>query len=175
MNKKGAITDIFLFIIMSFVVVLICGIFVYIGNTTQAQLHTTMEDMEFANINASETIDDTMGAVSLSYEALEWLSFLIIAGMMFSILIGSYLVTTKPIFFIPYIFISIIAVSLSVTVSNAYETLINNATLSSSFLGFTASNYILLHLPIWVTIIAFAGAIMMFSRLGRGGYQDAYV
>lgn len=173
MNKKAGVTDIFLFIIISFVVVLICGIFVFIGNTTETRLHEVMDDMEFKNVNTSEVISGTIGKVSDAYESLKWLSFLVIIGMMLSILIGSYLVTTKPIFFIPYIFISIVAVLLSVTMANAYETLINNATLMSSFEGFTASNYILLHLPLWVTIISFAGAIIMFSRMGRGK-ESAY-
>jgi hypothetical protein len=173
MNRRGGITDIFLFIIISFVVAMICGIFVYIGDITETRLHESMDDMEFANSNTSQTIDNTIGKVSDSYESLKWLSFLIIVGMMLSILIGSYLVTTKPIFFIPYIFVSIVAVLLSVTMANAYEVLIKNATLESSFAGFVATNYILLHLPMWVTAISFAGAIIMFSRMGRGN-ESAY-
>jgi len=77
------------------------------------------------------------------------------------------LVTTKPVFFIPYIFIVIIAIIVSVPLSNAYETLSNNAELSSTFTGFTASNFIMLNLPIWITIIGFTGGIIMFARMGR--------
>ena len=80
---------------------------------------------------------------------------------------GSYLLTTKPIFFIPYIFVVIIAIIVSVPLANSYETLMNDPTLASTFAGFTGSNWIMLNLPIWITIIGITGGIIMFSRLGK--------
>ena len=86
--------------------------------------------------------------------------------MIIGIFIGSYLVTTKPIFFIPYIFVSIIAVIVGAGISNAYEQIIADETLALQFSYYTASNYILLHLPIILTVVAVVGAVIMFSRLG---------
>jgi len=77
------------------------------------------------------------------------------------------LVNTKPIFFIPYLFIVIIAVVVSVPMSNAYETLMLNPSLTSTFATFQGSNWIMLNLPMWITIIGLTGAIIMFSRMGR--------
>jgi hypothetical protein len=43
----------------------------------------------------------------------------------------------------------------------------SDATLSSTFSGFIGTNWIMLNLPIWITIVGFTGGIIMFSRLGK--------
>ena len=169
-NKRGAFSDLFLFMILAFVTIFICVVMIYIANTTTDKLHETMDDMDLSDgsgNNVSAVIDYTMGATALSFKALQWISAFIIFGMVLGIFIGSYLVTTKPVFFIPYIFIVIIAIIVSVPLSNSYETLATNEELETTFLGFTASNFIMLNLPIWVTIIGFTGGIIMFARMGR--------
>lgn len=177
MNRKGGMTDIFLFMIIALVVVFICAIFIYMGGIATTQVHETMDSMTFGDANTTQVIDDTFGAVNRSYQSLYWIAVLLIVGMVISIFIGSYLVTTKPIFFIPYIFITIIAVIVSVGLSNAYETVIVDPTLASTFSGFVGANFILLQLPIWVSVIGIVGAIIMFVRMGSrdnqiyGGYQ----
>jgi len=117
--------------------------------------------------NASQVITNTMGVLNTTYGSLHWITVFLIGGMILSIFIGSYLVTTKPIFFIPYLFIVIIAIVVSVPMSNTYETLMSDATLSGTFIGFTGANWIMLNLPIWITIIGITGAIIMFSRMGK--------
>jgi hypothetical protein len=87
-------------------------------------------------------------------------------GMVISIFIGSYLVTTKPIFFIPYAFITIIAIVIAVGMSNAYELIIQDPTLASTFAGFVGANFIMAKLPMWIAIIGITGGIIMFIRMG---------
>jgi len=166
-NKKGGFTDLFLFMIISLIIVLISGVFIYMGLLVTDKLHESMDDMTFGSTNTSEVIDDNMGDVNDAYGGLYWISIFLIVGMMLSIFIGSYLVTTKPIFFVPYIFITIIAIIVSVGISNAYEQIILNPTMASTFMNFTGANWILLHLPTWITAIGFVGGIIMFSRMGK--------
>ena len=177
MNKRGGMVDIFLFMILSVAIIFICAIFIYIGGIAQNQLHATMDNMtQFGSANVTQVIDQTIGHVNQAYQSLYWISLMLIVGMIISIFIGSYLVTTKPIFFIPYIFIMIIAVVVSVGIANAYETVINDPTLASTFAGFVGSNFIMLKLPMMVAIIGIVGAIIMFVRMGSkennvyGGY-----
>jgi F0F1-type ATP synthase assembly protein I len=176
-GKRGGMTDLFIFMILAVAIVFICGIFIYMGGEATEQVHETMDDMQFGNANTTQVIDDTFGAVNRSYQALYWISVMLIVGMVISIFIGSYLVTTKPIFFIPYIFLVIIAIIVSVGISNAYEQVIQDPTLASTFAGFVGANFIMLQLPIWITIIGIVGAIIMFTRMGSkentlygGGY-----
>jgi len=169
-NKKGAFADLFIFMIFALVIVLISVVFIYIGNKTTEQLHLSMDDMDLHDTvgnNASQVIDNTMGKVNTTFQALHWITIFLIVGMILSIFIGSYLVNTKPIFFIPYLFIVIIAIFVSVPIANTYETLMNNALLSSTFAGFTGANWLMLNLPIWITIIGMTGGIIMFSRMGK--------
>ena len=166
MNKNAGMTDLFLFIIIAFAIVFISGIFIYIGNTASDQLHETLDGEVIGSQNTSETIDDTFGAVPRAFNALYWISIFLILGMVISIFIGSYLVTTKPIFFIPYLFVIVIAIIVAVGVSQGYEMGISDPTISETFEGFVGSNFIMLNLPIWIAIIGFVGAIIMFVRMG---------
>jgi len=172
MNKKGGFTDIFLFMIFAFIIVLISVVWIFIGGEVEDQLHDTLGQMDFGNEtkgtpNATQLIDNSVGKTNISFGALRWISVLLIIGMALSIFIGSYLVTTKPIFFIPYIFITIIAIVVSVPISNTYEILMTDPTLASTFAGFTATNFMILQLPMFVTIIGITGGIIMFTRMGK--------
>jgi len=172
-NKKAGFTDIFLFIIITFIMALIIGVFLYIGNIATDRLHATMDDMDIGdgNNNASVVIDNTMGKVNTAYSTLKWTGILIIFGMIIGIFIGSYMVTTKPIFFVPYLFIVIIAIVISVGIANAYDTIIVDPTLASTFSGNTGINWFLLNLPLVSTVVGLIGGLIMFSRLGKGEQQ----
>lgn len=169
MNKKGGMTDLFLFMIFAIVIIFICVIFIYLGGRVTTQVHEKMDNMTFGNEDVNYTrqvIDDSIGKVNQAYQSLYWISVFLIVGMVLSIFIGSYLVTTKPIFFVPYAFIVIIAIIISVGLSNAYEQVMLDPTLAPTFAGFVGANFIMLKLPIWVTVIGIVGGIIMFIRMG---------
>jgi len=169
-NKRGGFTDLFLFMIFAFVIILVSVVMTYIGIRTEDQLQESLGKMDLHDTmgnNASVVIDNTVGVTNTTFLALRWITVFLIGGMILSIFIGSYLVTTKPIFFIPYLFIVIIAIIVSVPMSNAYETLMSEPTLANTFTGFFGANWIMLNLPIWITIIGITGGIIMFSRMGR--------
>lgn len=169
-NKRGGFTDLFLLLIFSLIIVFFSVLFIYMGGLVKTQLHNSMDNMTFGDANVSQVIDNTMGQTVASFDALRWISFLLIGGMIISIFIGSYLVTTKPIFLLPYIIIVIVAIIVSVVLANAYETVSQTPELASTFATFGASNYFFLYLPIWITIIGLIGGIIMFSRIGRYEY-----
>ena len=170
-NKRGGFTDLFLFIIFSLIIILISGVFVYIGLQTEEQLQSSLGQMEDLHDtegrNASVVIENTMGVTNATFDALHWITVFLMFGMILSIFIGSYLVTTKPIFFIPYIFIVIIAIVSSVPIANTYETLMSDATLGATYSGFVGASWVMLNLPIFVTIVGIVGGIIMFTRMGR--------
>lgn len=168
MNKRGGFTDLFLFIIIAFVILLVSAVFIYMGGLVSDSLHSSLDTMDIGgDLNVSQQIDSSIGAVNTAYAGLYWISVFLIVGMALGIFIGSYLVTTKPVFFIPYIFITVIAVIVAVGISNAYEELITTPELASTFSGFVGGNYIMAYLPLWVIVIGITGAIIMFSRMGR--------
>ena len=106
--------------------------------------------------------------------ALPILTTVLIVGLMFSIFLTSYLVKVRPIFFVPYILLVIIAIVVSVPMSNTYEVIINNPTLASTYSGFIGGNFIWLNLPIWVTVIGFGAGLIMFMNVMRISKNEGY-
>ena len=169
MNKRASFIDLFVFMLFSFILVVVIGFLLYIFDQAEDGLHDAMDDMTFGDgtTNTTEVINESVGATTTSLSALYWLSVLIIFGMILGIFIGSYMVTTKPVFFVPYLFIWIIAIIVSVPLSNAYETLRATPELTSTYANFVGSNFILGNLPMIVAIVGIVGAIIMFTRMGK--------
>lgn len=168
-NKKGAFTDLFLWMGIAFVIVLFMVIMTYVGTTTYNALSENA-----ANIGASSEaegqaiIDDTFGKVPNAYTSLRWISTMLIIGYALSIIVSSFLVKSNPVFFVPYVFVLILAVIISVPISNSYEVVYQNPTLASTFTGFFGATWIFLHLPIWVAVIGIIAGILMFINVLRG-------
>jgi len=164
-DKGGQFTDLFLFMIVAVIILFICGIFIYMGVRVNDKLDDTFKNLDREDVNYTAIKDNTFGDVNKAYSSLYWISILLIVGMMISIFIGSYMVTTRPIFFVPYIFVVIIALIVSIGISNAYQQVVANPTLASTFAKFVGSNFIMFNLPIWIVVIGFTGGIIMFVRM----------
>lgn len=177
MNKRGQFTDLFLFMIVALVILFVSGLFIYMGIRVNNQLDESLVGNAVSdNVNYTEIKDQTFGDVNVAYNSLYWLSLFMIFAMVISIFIGSYMVTTRPVFFVPYFFIVIIAVLVSVGISNAYQEVATNPVLAETFAGFIGSNFLMFNLPIWMTVIGFVGGIIMFVKMktqegGQYGYQ----
>jgi len=177
LNKSGNVfLTIFIFIIVAFFVTLIGVMFVYMGNEVSDKLHEQLDNRSVADsaVNYSETIDDTMGEVNIAYGTLYWIAIFLMVGMVIAIFIGAYMVTYKPVFFVPYIFMVIIAIIVSVGISNGYSILQADATMAETFTGFAGANFILLKLPIWISVIGIVGGVIMVLRLRQAGGDYSY-
>jgi len=175
MNKKAGFTDIFLFMIFSVIIVFVLGIMIFIVSNVNDKLHNTMDGMDIGgNKNTTEIINESIGVVNSSYQAFYWIAILLIGGMIVAIFIGSYLVTTKPIFLIPYIFVVIIAIIVSVGIANACEQVFADPTLESTFSNFLGAKWLLLNLPIIISIVGVVGGIIMFALSGSRQEESYY-
>lgn len=165
MNKKGAFTDLFVFIVIAFILMVCLGIFTYVAGTSFTAVRDKISENEdaFPNQNATQVVENTLGDVPASYTVLYWGSVVILVGMIISIFIGSYLVTTRPLFFVPYFILTLVAVIVSAPISNVYEDLINDPTLASAFSNYVGANFILLFLPYIVAVVGIVGGIIMFG------------
>lgn len=168
LNKKGGAGDLFIFMIVGFILVISCVLWVYIGNTAYQKImehNETLQEAIGPGANVVEVIDGTIGVIPTAYSSLKWITFMIIAGMILSIIITSFLIQTKPVFFVAYIFVWIVAIIVSVPLSNSYEIIYANPTLASSFTGFWGATYIFLNLPIWITVVGCLAGIIMFINM----------
>lgn len=177
-NKKGFVGDIFVFMLVAFILSLMAGIFLYLGYAALDELHDHTDIIQKAigsKDNATTVINDTFGKVPNAYESLKWITVMLIVGMFLSILITYFLVRTRPVFFIAYLLVWIIAIIVSVPLSNAYEIVYQTPVLASSFTGFYGQTYIMLHFPIWVTIIGGLAGIILFVNLIKQSQYGGYI
>jgi ABC-type lipoprotein release transport system permease subunit len=173
LDKKGGIADIFLVVIIVFILI-VCVIMVTFA---QSKFYEKIKEQapnlqnSFDNsTNVSQLIDDTVGKTSQAYSTLPWITALLIIFYFLSILLSAFLVKTHPVTFVAYWLMVIVAVIISVYVSNVYETLSETAVLTSTWMTFSGANYIFTYLPIWVTIIGLIAGVLMFINLDWSSY-----
>lgn len=161
MNRKGVMFDVIIWIIVVFVMMIFFVGWKYgFGLLTASVSSLPILDN---GVNAGQIGADTFGRINTGLETLKWLSLVIAIAMIISIMVSNFLVKAHPVFWIVYVLMSVVGVMLAVYVSNAYESILTSSNpLTASLQSFTAMHYILMHLPIWVTIISFMGGIFLF-------------
>lgn len=170
-NRKGAITDLFIWLIISFVIIIVLGAFYYMGNRINDEMQDKIPMLQETlgdNHNATEIVEDSIGAIPRSFEAFKWIAVMLMVGMLLSLVMSGFLVKVHPVFFVANLFLIIICIIVSIPLSNTYETLYNDATLGSTFQGFFGASYIWLHLPIWVIVAGSLSLIVMSISMSRG-------
>lgn len=169
MNKKGSILDMFIFISLAIAIVLVLGLFLYGFDFIRDRMGEqtfTVDDNDNQWGTFGNMSNESIGVVVDSFESgFPLLAFAFIFGMIMSIFITGFFVRSHPIFLVIYIFVTILAVIVSVPISNFYETQLSGAVYSSTLGSFTAVNYILLYLPVWVAVIGIFGMIFLFIFL----------
>ena len=165
MNKKASMFDVIIWIVVSFVIIMFFGIWIYGFNLLT---NTLVAVPSTASVNISEAAQNSFSQInSAQTTGLHILAYVLMFGMALSILVANFLVKSHPAFFILYILITIVAIMVAVPISNEYETLMSDAVLGATLQGFKGGSFIMLHLPIWVTVIGLFGAIFLFAGISR--------
>jgi hypothetical protein len=161
MNKKGDMFDIFVLLIVSFIIFLFFAGWIYGFNLfTSRMLEITSTTDSF---NITSATEQTFSQINVALPTLRWVALVIVIAMMMSILVSNFLVKAHPVFFIVYVLITAVAIVFSVYLSNAYESILTATNpLTATLQSFTAMDHIFLNLPIWTTIIGIAGAMFLF-------------
>ncbi len=166
-NKKGAIIDMIVFVIMALVITIFIGVWIYgvdLISDTMSGINATIG----TNTNFSDIAKDTIGQVnSANQTMLPIVAFALIFGMVLTIFVSNFLVKVHPAFFFVYLAILVLAIVLSVHVSNTYESLLTGEVFSNTLQSMTASTFILLNLPLWTTVVGFVGMIILFAGIIR--------
>lgn len=173
MNKKGQATAILVWMILAFITVLFFGAYIYGFNRITTTL-INMDNIVGDSTTIGSVAEDTFGKINTAQTTgLHLLAFVIIVTSALSILITNFIMKSHPVFLIVHIFITIGAVMASTILSNTYEGLLDSGVLAETLAGFTASNFIMLNLPVWVVVIGIFGAIFLFAGVlrdaGAGG------
>jgi hypothetical protein len=172
MNNKAAATDIIVYMVVVFVFVLFIGLWLYsIGIFTTAIRNNLGSFVNpqagLDNSTVKNIFDSTVGSLPASYSSVKWLSFMIIVFEAFSLILGGLFVRIWKGFFPVYILLALICVVISVPLSNAYESVYYNTTFGPTFASLIGPSWILLHFPIWITVISLFAGIIMFISLPK--------
>lgn len=168
-NKRGAATDLIVLIILSLVIVVVFGLFIYLSHTINSSLSSIGQ---IGSANATAIASQTFGQVDGAIGSLRFLSIVIIFSLVISMFITNYLIkNVDPAFFAMYVCLVVLAVIFSAYVSNSYETILTLNPLGPQLQTFTGANYFFAHLPYFTTIIGFVGAVILFIGIIRGREQ----
>jgi hypothetical protein len=172
-NKRGAVTDLFVWMIVCFVIVIVLGAFYYMGGIVNTKITEKIPVIQASmgseeKTNVTQIVDESIGELNRSFEAFKWISVMLMVGMLLSLVLSGFLVKIHPAFFIANLFLIVIAIAVSIPLSNTYEKLYLDATLGATFTGFYGASYIWLNLPMWVVVAGFLSLIVSFVSMSRG-------
>lgn len=168
-NKRGAWSDLFVWMIIAFVLIIMFAYFMDIFGV----IHTVFSGLgTVGGTNYTDIGESTVGAVANGMSYLPTLALVMILSLVGSVFITNALISkVHPVFFFLYVIVAIVAVIFSAYLSNAYETVMLSQGISPSLASFTAPTWIMLHLPIWTTIIAFVGGIFLFININQDSQE----
>ena len=169
-NKRGEYADVFIFIIMAFVIVVFFGIMYYGFTLFDNALGTIQFDI--GDTNFTNIVDSTWGQVYDAYGQLRTLAYVLIFGMILSIFVSAWAVRRPPIFLVIWIITSLVGIIAGAYISNAYQLLLNNADFGSTLQSFTGASYMLLYLPYLAGIISLFSGLISLIGLNRSRREE---
>ena len=161
-NKKGDFTGLLYFIVS----ITVFAIFLLIVGYIAPQISTAMAD----KIGISAEINNSLSATtSVAQNTLPTLWLIMFGGLLLGLFATSFFINTHPIFTPIFALLLIVAVLVSVPLSNAYEALQTNAILSGAAAQQTVIGFIIAYLPFITFIIGLLTLIITFAKPGEGG------
>jgi len=166
MGKEGALMDMFVWLIIIFVVTIFFALWVFGFGQITDSLTSIDTSVGTNNETIGSIADRSLGTIDrFQTGGLELLAVGMIIFFGFSIVISNFLVKANPAFLIVYLFIIITAVIFSVYLSNAFEDIMSKAPLDVTLTEMRASSFLMLNLPIITTIIGFISMIFLFAGI----------
>ncbi|KKN44982.1 hypothetical protein LCGC14_0687430 [marine sediment metagenome] len=169
-NKKGEYADVFIFIIMSFIIVVFFGIMYYGFTLFDNALGTIQFDI--GDTNFTTIVNQTWGQVYDAYGQLRTLAYVLIFGMILTIFVSAWAVRKPPIFLVIWIITSLVGIIAGVYISNAYLLLLNNPDFGSTLQSFTGASYMLLYMPYLAAVISLFSGLISLIGLNRSRREE---
>lgn len=176
-NRGQTSFNIFTFMIVGFIAVVLFGGLIYVSGI----LNTTFHGIGLTNevnsgvpgyTNLTLAADQTFGAMDSSIQGLRLVALTMIFALIIGTIVTNSLVRIHPAFFFPYMLIVILAVMFAAPLSNSYESLLQQGIYGGLLDSFTGSGWVLLNLPLVTGIVGVLGGIFLFINIIRAGNED---
>lgn len=165
-NKKAGVMDIVIWVVSAFLITIILGFWIYVFATLTSTM-TSIPTQSGSDINISDIAHDVIVPVNNAMSNFEWISFGMIFALAIAIFVFNFYTHKNPAFFWLYILMVVIAIIISVPISNTYEDLLQNTLIGSTLTGLKASSFVVLYLPLWTAVIGIIGAVFLFINLQK--------
>jgi len=158
-NKHGSLFDIILISIVVFAVAIGFLFALYVGNSIDNNIQDMPEDQVPADAKAH--LSDNMDRFPAVFDGL----FLFVAiGASLGSMIGSFYIRSHPAVFLIATFILAVVVVLNAVLSNAFEAMATDPTLSASAGQFTVMPFVMSQFPLFMLIISIIIAIVLYAK-----------
>lgn len=161
-KKKGSVLDIIFIMILLFVT----GITIVAGYTIYHKYSESIVTMPEFNTSRQQNITAT---ANITLNSFDYLFVFIMVGLLIMVIISSFQIQTHPIFFFISIFLLIIAILLSSSLANIYESIIGEADFAAAGSQYVVMGYVFQHFP---TVILIIGAILFIILFAKSRMEE---
>jgi len=158
MKKRGSVRDVGLMMISVFAIVIAFLIINYATGTMVGNMLLNNQ------INQTTGTVSALNATTAMTNQLDYVAFGFFIAFIFAIIITGFFVGGHPLFMFLYFLVVSVLVVVSAFLSNAWETISQNASLIGSLANFPIMNHILTNFPLYIAVIGTVGIIVMFAK-----------
>ena len=116
-------------------------------------------------INASNQSVESFNAITTKVTSrLDYLIFGLMMAFMLGFIIVGFYVGGVPIFMFIYFLVTAVGVAISALLANVWESVSTASVFGTTLNAFPITNHIILHFPIYVSIMGFIGIVAMFAK-----------
>jgi len=162
-EKKGDVTDIFVFIVLTFIMGVGLFTFAFI-------IPTITEGLEASTLNSSVETNNAIEQLErYGTEGMQRGFLLLFSGLVIGTFISAFLVRSHPIFLFLYILMAILATFTGVYLANAYDDLRNVSIFADTLASQGMINIVFENLLLITIAVAAVSMIIVFSKFGAFG------
>ena len=156
-NKKGFFDN--LVVIITLILAFAVAIFIF-----HYFINATIDKFRVSDINQSSEARLAMSYGESATGLLDTFMVIMIFGGLIGIIIYSFLVPSHPVYVIPFIIMLILAIIVSIPLSDMYQNLYNTPSLNSTAKEFSMTAIVLTSLPTYTLIAGAMGTIVLFAK-----------
>jgi hypothetical protein len=157
-NRRGSAQDVLFIAVLLFASAIGFLVIYYATNSIYTAL------LANAQIQESDAAIEALQAGKDNLAKLDTFFLAVFIGLVLSLIITSWFISGNPLFMGIYIVIMVIAVVVSMALSNAWESVSQNATFASSMSALPTANHVLTYLPYYISVVAMIGLIVIFAK-----------
>ena len=160
-NKRGDFTGLIFLVVSIFAF----GIFLLIVGYIAPTISNALVDKIGITTEINNSLQTT---TNIAEHTLSTLWLILFGGLLLGLFVTSYFIPTHPIFVPVFGLLLVVAIMVAVPLSNAYETVAADATLSTAAAQQGVVGFILANLPLTTLIIGLIVLIITFAKPGEG-------